>query len=91
MATLLGSESPCTGGKRRHCNGNIIAKFTASKITGQGFSRGTQVGETTRVFLILKTPESWSTETGDLRREGGRKTKTLSRTLGRSCQPRLRS
>ncbi|XP_075997030.1 transient receptor potential cation channel, subfamily C, member 4 associated protein a [Genypterus blacodes] len=43
MATLLGSESPCTGGKRRHCKSNIIAKFSASKVTGQGFSRGTQL------------------------------------------------
>ncbi|XP_038553026.1 short transient receptor potential channel 4-associated protein-like [Micropterus salmoides] len=43
MATLLGSGSPCTGGKRRHCTSNIIKKFTASKITGQGFSRGTQL------------------------------------------------
>lgn len=45
MATLLGCESPCTGGKRRDCSSNIVAKFTASKITGQGFSRGTQVRE----------------------------------------------
>uniref|UniRef100_A0A3Q1CML6 Transient receptor potential cation channel, subfamily C, member 4 associated protein a n=1 Tax=Amphiprion ocellaris TaxID=80972 RepID=A0A3Q1CML6_AMPOC len=43
MATLLGSESPCTGGKRRNCSSNIVTKFTASKITGQGFSRGTQL------------------------------------------------
>ncbi|TKS71029.1 Short transient receptor potential channel 4-associated protein [Collichthys lucidus] len=43
MATLLGSESPCTGGKRRNCTSNIVTKFTASKITGQGFSRGTQL------------------------------------------------
>uniref|UniRef100_A0A3Q3XD52 Uncharacterized protein n=1 Tax=Mola mola TaxID=94237 RepID=A0A3Q3XD52_MOLML len=43
MATLLGCESPCTGGKRRDCSSNIVAKFTASKITGQGFSRGTQL------------------------------------------------
>ncbi|KAI4827586.1 hypothetical protein KUCAC02_030971 [Chaenocephalus aceratus] len=43
MATLMGSESPCTGGKRRHCTGNIVTKFTASKITGQAFSRGTQL------------------------------------------------
>ncbi|TNN52506.1 Short transient receptor potential channel 4-associated protein [Liparis tanakae] len=43
MATLLGSESPCAAGKRRHCNSSIVAKFTASKITGQGFSRGTEL------------------------------------------------
>nr|XP_040060502.1 transient receptor potential cation channel, subfamily C, member 4 associated protein a [Gasterosteus aculeatus aculeatus] len=43
MATLLGSESSCTGGKRRVCNGSIVTKFTASKITGQGFSRGTEL------------------------------------------------
>uniref|UniRef100_A0A665VRK9 Transient receptor potential cation channel, subfamily C, member 4 associated protein a n=1 Tax=Echeneis naucrates TaxID=173247 RepID=A0A665VRK9_ECHNA len=43
MATLRGFESPCTGGKRRNCNSNIVTKFTASKITGQGFSRGTQL------------------------------------------------
>lgn len=56
MATLLGSESPCTGGKRRHCNGNVVTKFTASKITGQGFSRGTQVRETMHVSSV-KTSE----------------------------------
>lgn len=49
MATLLGSESSCTGGKRRVCNGSIVTKFTASKITGQGFSRGTEVRETMHV------------------------------------------
>uniref|UniRef100_A0A7N6BIY3 Transient receptor potential cation channel, subfamily C, member 4 associated protein a n=1 Tax=Anabas testudineus TaxID=64144 RepID=A0A7N6BIY3_ANATE len=43
MATLLGSESPCTGGKRRNCNSNIVTKLTAGKIRGQGFSRGTQL------------------------------------------------
>uniref|UniRef100_A0A671W566 Transient receptor potential cation channel, subfamily C, member 4 associated protein a n=1 Tax=Sparus aurata TaxID=8175 RepID=A0A671W566_SPAAU len=43
MATLLGCESPCTGGKRRNCNSNIVTKFTSSKITGRGFSRGTQL------------------------------------------------
>uniref|UniRef100_A0A4W6EVI3 Transient receptor potential cation channel, subfamily C, member 4 associated protein a n=1 Tax=Lates calcarifer TaxID=8187 RepID=A0A4W6EVI3_LATCA len=43
MATLLGSDSPCTGGKRRNCNSNIVTRFTASKITGQSFSRGTQL------------------------------------------------
>ena len=52
MATLLGSESPCTGGKRRHCRSNIITTFTASKITGQGFSQGTQVREATRVATV---------------------------------------
>lgn len=66
MATLLGSEPPCTGGKRRNCNSNIITKFTASRITGQGFSRGTQVRETAHVSAV-KTFESWSPETGDLR------------------------
>ena len=53
MATLLGSESPCTGGKRRNCNSNIVTKFTASKITGQGFSRGTQVRETVPVWTVM--------------------------------------
>ncbi|XP_030584535.1 transient receptor potential cation channel, subfamily C, member 4 associated protein a [Archocentrus centrarchus] len=43
MATLVGCESPCTRGKRRNCSSNIVAKFAATKITGQGFSRGTQL------------------------------------------------
>uniref|UniRef100_A0A8C8H458 Transient receptor potential cation channel, subfamily C, member 4 associated protein a n=2 Tax=Oncorhynchus TaxID=8016 RepID=A0A8C8H458_ONCTS len=43
MATLLGSESPWTGGKRS--SRNIIAKITHSQIAGQGFSRGTQLPE----------------------------------------------
>lgn len=77
MATLLGSESPCTGGKRRNCNSNIVTKFTASKITGQGFSRGTQVRETMHVSTV-KTSESWSAETRDLRLESSLKMKTLS-------------
>uniref|UniRef100_A0A4W5NCN5 Transient receptor potential cation channel, subfamily C, member 4 associated protein a n=1 Tax=Hucho hucho TaxID=62062 RepID=A0A4W5NCN5_9TELE len=43
MATLLGSESPWTGGKRSVRNGNIIAKIRHSQIVGRGFSRGTQL------------------------------------------------
>ncbi|KAM9408097.1 transient receptor potential cation channel, subfamily C, member 4 associated protein a [Pholidichthys leucotaenia] len=43
MATLLGSDSPFSRGKRKNCSNNIIAKLTASKLTGQGFSRGTQL------------------------------------------------
>uniref|UniRef100_A0A3B4BG34 Uncharacterized protein n=1 Tax=Periophthalmus magnuspinnatus TaxID=409849 RepID=A0A3B4BG34_9GOBI len=43
MATLQGSESPFTGAKRRRCQGNIVTKFTISKVSGRGFSRGTQV------------------------------------------------
>lgn len=78
MATLLGSESPCTGGKRRNCTSNIVTKFTASKITGQGFSRGTQVRQTMHVSAV-ETSECWSTETGDLRLESSLKTKTLVR------------
>lgn len=77
MATLLGSDSPCTGGKRRNCNSNIVTRFTASKITGQSFSRGTQVRETMHVKAV-NTSESWSTETRDLRLESSLKTKTLS-------------
>uniref|UniRef100_A0A673ZCZ7 Transient receptor potential cation channel, subfamily C, member 4 associated protein a n=1 Tax=Salmo trutta TaxID=8032 RepID=A0A673ZCZ7_SALTR len=45
MATLLGSESPWTGGKRSVRNGNIIAKIRHSQIVGRGFSRGTQLPE----------------------------------------------
>lgn len=46
MATLLGSESQQhTGRKRRNSSGNIVAKFAAVRITGKGFSRGTQVRE----------------------------------------------
>lgn len=51
MATLLGSESQQhTGRKRRNSSGNIVAKFTAVRITGKGFSRGTQVRENAVVF-----------------------------------------
>lgn len=80
MATLLGCESPCTRGKRRNYSSNIITKFTATKITGQGFSRGTQVGETTFV-LIVKPLESWSTETRDLRLESSLKGRRCPRDL----------
>ena len=45
MATLQGSQSPWTGGKRRKCNGNIVTKITACQITGHGFNRGTQVSD----------------------------------------------
>ncbi|XP_035633273.1 short transient receptor potential channel 4-associated protein-like [Oncorhynchus keta] len=45
MATLLGLESPWTGGKRSVRNGNIIAKIRHSQIVGRGFSRGTQLPE----------------------------------------------
>lgn len=80
MATLLGCESPCTRGKRRNYSSNIITKFTATKITGQGFSRGTQVGETTFV-LTVKPLESWSTETRDLRLESSLKGRRCPRDL----------
>uniref|UniRef100_A0A3P8VKJ9 Transient receptor potential cation channel, subfamily C, member 4 associated protein a n=1 Tax=Cynoglossus semilaevis TaxID=244447 RepID=A0A3P8VKJ9_CYNSE len=43
MATLAGSESHSTGGIQRNYPSNIITKLTTSKITGQGFSRGTQL------------------------------------------------
>ncbi|KAM9798825.1 transient receptor potential cation channel, subfamily C, member 4 associated protein a [Syngnathus typhle] len=43
MATLKASESHCTGAKQRNCKSNIVFKFTESKITGQTFSRGTQL------------------------------------------------
>ncbi|XP_014909984.1 transient receptor potential cation channel, subfamily C, member 4 associated protein a [Poecilia latipinna] len=43
MATLLGSEFSSSGRKRRNCNSNIVTKLTSSKITGKGFSRGTQL------------------------------------------------
>ncbi|XP_019734915.1 transient receptor potential cation channel, subfamily C, member 4 associated protein a [Hippocampus comes] len=43
MATLKGSETQCTGAKQRLCKSNIVFKFTESKITGQTFSRGTQL------------------------------------------------
>ncbi|XP_056129039.1 transient receptor potential cation channel, subfamily C, member 4 associated protein a isoform X1 [Lampris incognitus] len=43
MATHLGSEFPWTGGKRRNCNGNIVTKINAGRITGHGLSRGTQL------------------------------------------------
>lgn len=84
MATLLGSDSPCTGGKRGHGNSNIVTKLTASKITGRGVSRGTQVRETTHVSTV-KTSESWSTETRDSRLESSLKVKTLSWRLEWSC------
>lgn len=84
MATLLGSESPCTGGKRRNCNSNIVTKLTAGKIRGQGFSRGTQVRQTAHVWPV-KTSESWSSETRDLRLECSLNMKTLSWRLEWSC------
>ncbi|MEQ2220425.1 hypothetical protein ILYODFUR_005324 [Ilyodon furcidens] len=43
MATLLGSEFSSSGRKRRNCNNNIVTKLTSSKITGKGFSRGTEL------------------------------------------------
>lgn len=84
MATLMGSESPSTGGKRRNCNSNIVTKFTASKITGQGFSRGTQVRETMHI-LTVKMSECWSNETRDLRFWSSLKMKTLSWRLDWRC------
>lgn len=86
MATLLGSESPYTGGKRRNCNNNIVTKFTASKITGQGFSRGTQVRKTMHI-LTVKMSECWSTETRDLRLQSSPKMKTLSCGVDWRCVP----
>lgn len=76
MAMLLGSD-PCTAGKRRNCNSNIVTTFAASKITGQGFSRGTQVRETTRNSTenISQRPPS---ETRDLRCVSCPMVKTLS-------------
>lgn len=52
MATLLGTESHYTGGKRRNGKSNIVIKFTATKITGKGFSRGTQVRETVLISNV---------------------------------------
>lgn len=88
MATLLGSESPCTGGKRRHCNSNIVTKFSASKVTGQGFSRGTQVREKVQALSVNHT-ESWSTETRDLRLESCLKMKTPSWGMAEGKDPLL--
>lgn len=51
MATPLGLDAPCLRGKLRKCSSNIVTKFTASKITGRGFSRGTQVSEATRLDI----------------------------------------
>lgn len=76
MATFVKSEFTCTGRKRRNSNSNIVTKLMTSKITGKGFSRGTQVGEITPV-LTAKTPESWTTATRDLRLESSLKTKTV--------------
>lgn len=84
MATLLGSDSTCTGGKRRNCNGNIVTKLTTTKISGRGYSRGTQVRETTHLWTV-KTSESWSTETRDLRLEFSPNMKTLSWRLEWRC------
>lgn len=55
MATLAGSESHSTGGIHRNYPSNIITKLTTSKITGQGFSRGTQVGVKTNVGDSCRT------------------------------------
>lgn len=54
MATLLGTESHYTGGKRRNGNSNIVTKFAATKITGKGFSRGTQVRETVLISNVKR-------------------------------------
>lgn len=54
MATLLGTESHYTGGKRRNGNSSIVTKFTATKITGKGFSRGTQVRETVLISNVKR-------------------------------------
>lgn len=54
MATLLGTESHYTGGKRRNGNSNIVTKFAATKITGKGFSRGTQVRETVLISSVKR-------------------------------------
>lgn len=77
MATLLGTDSPHSGGKRRNCCGNIVAKFAGSKITGQGFSRGTQVRGTSRQGLVFGVRALVVKETGDLRSESCLKRQTL--------------
>lgn len=59
MAARLGPESPHTAGKRRSCcgsGGNIVAKFTGSRITGRGFGRGTQVRGGSRGGLSFSCP-----------------------------------
>ncbi|XP_051529100.1 short transient receptor potential channel 4-associated protein-like [Myxocyprinus asiaticus] len=45
MATILGPESPWTGGKKSTRNRNILTRIQHSQIAGQGFSRGTQLSE----------------------------------------------
>ncbi|XP_065097343.1 transient receptor potential cation channel, subfamily C, member 4 associated protein a [Paramisgurnus dabryanus] len=45
MATLLGPESPRTGGKKRTRNRNVLTRIRQSQIAGRGFSRGTQLPE----------------------------------------------
>lgn len=81
MATLLGSYSPQTGGKPRNCSSNIVTRFTGSKITGQGFSRGTQVRGRSR-GSVVRVSQCWSGEAGDSRLEPCRKLKTLSGGVG---------
>ncbi|XP_077581881.1 transient receptor potential cation channel, subfamily C, member 4 associated protein a [Stigmatopora nigra] len=43
MATLKGSESHFAAEKQRLCKSNIVFKLTESQITGQTFSRGSQL------------------------------------------------
>uniref|UniRef100_A0A8C7YAC8 Transient receptor potential cation channel, subfamily C, member 4 associated protein a n=1 Tax=Oryzias sinensis TaxID=183150 RepID=A0A8C7YAC8_9TELE len=43
MATPVGLDAPCLRGKLRKCSSNIVTKFATSKVTGRGFSRGTQL------------------------------------------------
>nr|XP_055039684.1 transient receptor potential cation channel, subfamily C, member 4 associated protein a [Misgurnus anguillicaudatus] len=45
MATLLGPESPRTGGKKRTRNRNVLTRIRQGQIAGRGFSRGTQLPE----------------------------------------------
>jgi hypothetical protein len=76
MATLLGLESPWTGGKRSVRNGNIIAKIRHCQIVDRGFSRGTQVRHNS--VLTMKRSEKGEqdsikpgTSTGTHRMPGG--------------------
>ncbi|KAI2659183.1 Short transient receptor potential channel 4-associated protein [Labeo rohita] len=61
MATLLGPESPWMGGKKRTRNRNILTRIRQSQVVGRGFSRGTQLYESshlnsdfTRTHIVLK-------------------------------------
>lgn len=92
MATLLGSESQQhTGRKQRNGNGNIVAKFADVRITGKGFSRGTQVRENTVVFRDKRrrrvarsrpgSPAAAEAEHGDTSPGSSEEMRSLSRVL----------